>query len=157
MPYADPASAVARASQRRASRRHYATHRQSEIQRRMKYYRDHQKTENLKSVKRRSQRMAPERVLWWNARNRAKRDGLEFTLTLADTQVPMLCPVLGIPLKIGTGHATDGSPSVDRIEPSEGYTSDNVRIISHKANTIKSNATLSEIRLVLAYMEKPHG
>jgi hypothetical protein len=96
-------------------------------------------------------------VLWWNARNRAKAQGIEFTLSLEDVVVPELCPVLGIPLVIATGCAKDGSPSLDRIDPARGYVQGNVKVISHKANTIKSNATADEIRAVLAYVEAANG
>ena len=40
------------------------------------------------------------------------------------------------------------SPSIDRIDPSKGYTKDNVWVISRRANTIKSNATVDEVEKV---------
>lgn len=109
------------------------------------------------SVIRRSQKLPPEKVLWSNARNRAKAKNIEFTLRVDDITMPAVCPVLGIPLVIGTGYAKDGSPSLDRVNPAKGYTPDNVRVISHKANTIKSNASIQDLRLVLAYMERENG
>jgi hypothetical protein len=63
------------------------------------------------------------------------------------------CPVLGIPLIVGRGHARDTSPSLDRIDPTKGYVPGNVAVISHKANTMKSNATIDEIRALLRYLE----
>lgn len=56
-------------------------------------------------------------------------------------EIPVVCPILGIELEIGTGCFHDASPSIDRIRPGDGYTMDNVRIISWLANRIKSNVT----------------
>lgn len=93
-----------------------------------------------------------ERVMLINAKQRAKRFGLECTLTLADIKIPETCPVLGIPLIIGLTMRGDNSPSLDRFDNSKGYTPDNVRIISFRANIIKRDATLAEIERVAAYM-----
>lgn len=78
---------------------------------------------------------------------------VEFDLHLSDIVIPLVCPVLGIPLRVNHSVTGPNSPSVDRINPSGGYTKGNVTIISLKANTIKSNATIAEVRQVLAYME----
>ena len=105
----------------------------------------------------RSTKISIEKVLFNNAKMRAKAAGIEFSIQLADIVVPKFCPALGIELKVATEHAKDNSPSLDRIDCAKGYVPGNVAVISHKANTIKSNAGLSEIKLVLAYMEKQHG
>jgi hypothetical protein len=64
------------------------------------------------------------------------------------------CPVLGCELLFGgTGTIKDNSASIDRFDPTKGYTRDNVWIISDKANRMKSDATLEEIKRVYAYME----
>jgi hypothetical protein len=101
---------------------------------------------------------------WWRknristmltaAKTRAKQKGLPFDITGDDLVIPEICPVLGIPIKIGVGKCTPNSPSLDRFNSELGYVKGNVRIISHKANTIKSNATLSELKLVLKYLEQ---
>jgi len=87
-----------------------------------------------------------ERRLLNYARRNAKRRGEECTLRLSDIVIPERCPVLGFKLE-HTGHQ-DTSPSVDRIDSSKGYTPDNVWIISQRANRIKNNATLEEIKLL---------
>ena len=46
-----------------------------------------------------------------------------------------------------------GSPTLDRIVPSLGYVPGNVVVISHKANSIKSNATAAEIRAVADWLD----
>jgi len=90
-----------------------------------------------------------------NARARARRYGLEFSITLQDIKVPEFCPVFGFPLVVGSsgGFQTDASPSIDRIESSRGYTPDNVQVISWKANQIKGRATVEELEKVLYYMK----
>lgn len=88
---------------------------------------------------------------------RAKKKGIPFNLTLEDIVIPDNCPVLGIPLDragIGEKGARPDSPSIDRISPELGYTKGNVRIISHRANTLKANATLEEMELVLSDLRK---
>jgi hypothetical protein len=37
---------------------------------------------------------------------------------------------------------------VDRIDPNRGYIADNIWVISWKANRMKSNATLEELKLL---------
>jgi hypothetical protein len=84
-----------------------------------------------------------------NAKRRALKRGLEFNLTVSDLNLPLLCPLLKIPLRVSeSGHSDDNSPTLDRIDPSRGYVKGNVQIISKKANQIKSNAYLFEIELL---------
>lgn len=82
------------------------------------------------------------------ARSRAKHRGLPFDINPSDLTIPKFCPVMPwIELSLDENRWT--SPSIDRIDSSRGYTPDNVRIISNRANTIKSNATAEELRAVL--------
>lgn len=92
------------------------------------------------------------RYLLNQIRGRARRAGIPCDLTLEDIVIPEVCPVLGIPLVRGKGHSHAGSPSFDRFDPKLGYVKGNVRVISYRANTIKSDATVDELRRVLAYM-----
>lgn len=91
-----------------------------------------------------------------NARQRARRKHLPFNITLEDLlPVPSVCPVLGTPIVYGiassrAGKATQQSPSIDRIDNQQGYVHGNVRVISHRANMLKSNGTPEELRLVAA-------
>jgi hypothetical protein len=88
-------------------------------------------------------------------KKRAKEKGLEFTLELADIKIPSHCPMLGIPLYPTSGQAAHAnSPSLDRLDPRKGYTPENTAIISHRANTIKNNATPEELRLIADYTER---
>jgi hypothetical protein len=86
-------------------------------------------------------------------RHRAKREGRLCTINAADILVPEFCPVLGIKLQAGLGTPIDSSPSVDRFYNDEGYTSENIRVISHRANQLKRDATIDELQRVVAYMQ----
>lgn len=87
----------------------------------------------------------PEKWLYQTARNRAKKSQIPFDIELTDIHVPDMCPYLGIPITTNRGHGLhDGSPSVDRIDPSLGYIKGNVEVISYRANTLKNNGTASE-------------
>jgi hypothetical protein len=85
------------------------------------------------------------RVMVTAAKNRARVNSWDFDLKAEDLEIPEYCPILGIPILIVKGPKRDGSPSLDRLDSSRGYTGDNVWIISWKANRIKSNATLYEL------------
>lgn len=95
----------------------------------------------------------PEIDLFRTCKFRAKKKGLLFNLTKEDIVVPDLCPILGIPLFVKGNKVTENSPSIDRIDNSQGYIKGNIQIISYKANTMKSNATLNELKLLVNYLE----
>lgn len=88
------------------------------------------------------------------ARTRSLKHNVPFNITKEDIVIPTFCPVLGIPLQIGTGDKTDNSPSLDRIVPSKGYVIGNIEVMSDKANRIKTNASLEEIEKVVIYLRK---
>lgn len=90
--------------------------------------------------------------MWLAAKQRAKKAGLQFSLRLEDVVIPEVCPVLGTPFMRGRhGKTNPESPSLDRMFPERGYIPSNIRVISHKANTIKQNATTEELDKVLSY------
>lgn len=91
------------------------------------------------------------RRLFALAKARAKRLGVQFTITLEDVRIPRRCPALGIPLRVGSGFATYQSPTLDRLVAAMGYVPGNVAVISHRANTIKNNASVGEMESVANY------
>jgi len=99
----------------------------------------------------------PMYVAMARVKKRAKETGLPFNITDADLPVPEFCPVLGIRLEFNHGKGktgpTDSSPSVDRIRGHLGYTKGNVRVISNRANRLKSDATAEELRLIANDLE----
>ena len=92
-------------------------------------------------------RLTTEYNMWQNASNRAKRFNVPFDIEPADIIIPDFCPVLGIPLvrSIGKTH-TVNSPSLDRIIPERGYVKDNILVVSYRANTMKSDGTLEDLK-----------
>ncbi len=98
------------------------------------------------SSKKRYWETSQEQRLFNAARSRATRLGREFSITLSDIVIPSHCPVLGVELIERDGQY---SPSLDRIDSSKGYVPGNVRVTSYRANMLKNNATVEELRLVL--------
>jgi hypothetical protein len=99
----------------------------------------------------------PEGYMLVHVRNRARRRGVEFTITTADVFIPECCPVLGTPLRcstLGKPGGVDSSPSLDRINPRLGYVPGNVVVISHRANTIKNSGTAEEHEKIAAWMRR---
>ncbi len=86
---------------------------------------------------------------WNESKKRAKKLGLEFNLEISDIVIPDTCPILGIPLFYKGGPRTNNSPSVDRIDNTKGYVKENIWVISWRANHIKGNATLEELKLIV--------
>jgi hypothetical protein len=101
----------------------------------------------------------PRQKMVYAARNRARIGGLDCTITKDDIVIPETCPVLGIPLvaRVGAGRSNrdevENSPSLDRIDNSKGYVPSNIAVISMRANMIKNNATLAELKAIVAYIE----
>lgn len=103
---------------------------------------------------REDRRRNPLKHLLYDAKKRAKQKGLEFSLVAGDLTIPDVCPVLGIPLAVAMGgKRSASSPSLDRWDNTLGYTLQNTRVISLRANTLKNDATVPEMELVLAYMK----
>jgi hypothetical protein len=87
------------------------------------------------------------------AQKRAKHHRVPFSITKNDIVIPERCPVLGIVLKKGARFGHNNSPSLDRIKPELGYIPENVIVISHRANTLKSDGTLEEHEKVAQWMK----
>ncbi len=75
-------------------------------------------------------------VLFYRTKCRAKRVGLEFGLTLEWVEEQWKkqngsCRLTGIPLEFGRAATARNprSPSLDRIDSSRGYTTDNVELV----------------------------
>jgi hypothetical protein len=83
----------------------------------------------------------PAMRLYEYAKRRAIKRKRDFDILPEDLVVPAICPVLGTPMRV---------PSVDRINPLLGYVKGNVRVISHRANMLRNNATYEEMQAVLA-------
>lgn len=93
-----------------------------------------------------------------NARHRARAKRIVFNLRIGDLlPYPTVCPVLGITIDYAakrTPAAPDTSASLDRLDNNKGYTKENVRIISYRANRLKSDSSIQELRAIVEYMEQ---
>jgi hypothetical protein len=91
-------------------------------------------------------------------KSRARKRGIEFTITLADVPVPRDCPCCGRELQLRTGPIKKGpnaaSPSIDRINPARGYIPGNVSVICWRCNELKRDATIAELRTILSWLER---
>jgi hypothetical protein len=105
---------------------------------------------------RKDYRRDPIKKLLRDLKTRAKKEGVPFNLKRDDIVIPKVCPILGVKL-IAYGqefkNRSNNSATMDRIVPSLGYVRGNVQVISFRANRLKNNATLDEIRKIVAYME----
>lgn len=77
-----------------------------------------------------------------SAKQRANKKGLEFEITPGDIFIPEFCPILKKPLIKHTRYA----PSIDRIDSSKGYTKNNIWVISRRANLMKNDATIEDLK-----------
>jgi hypothetical protein len=95
-------------------------------------------------------------AMWSRAKYRAKQKGLDFTIEQGDINIPDKCPLLGILLEChrGKGSQQGNSPSLDRIDPTKGYTPDNIWVISNRANTLKNDASLQELQTLVENLQK---
>lgn len=85
-------------------------------------------------------------------RSKAKKTGIDFDIDASDIPLPKKCPVFGTELDL-TRTDRNNAPSVDRIDNRKGYIKGNVVVISTKANAMKREATLEDLRRLLEFYE----
>jgi hypothetical protein len=90
----------------------------------------------------------PKRSIIYRVRGGAKVRGIECDITESDLpEIPEYCPVLPwikLTYEVGKG-VSDSSLSLDRVDSTKGYVKGNIRFISHRANTLKRDATDEEL------------
>jgi len=103
----------------------------------------------------------PRRRLLACSRQSAKLKGLEHSLVLEDIQTPEVCPALGILLDYSIGVRVkkgkplpNGKATLDRIDNSRGYVPGNVITISWRANLLKRDASMEELRKLVDFYAK---
>lgn len=77
---------------------------------------------------------------------RSKEKGYDNDISIDDIIIPEECPVFHV--QFNSGSKAGGywnSPSIDRKDSSKGYTKDNIQVISMRANTMKSDASVEEL------------
>ncbi len=93
-----------------------------------------------------------EKALFKSARSGAMKRGLEFSITLNDIVIPERCPIFGFVLSLDGKRST--SASIDRIDNLKGYIPGNVVVVSLKANHVKSDCTIDELRRLVKFYER---
>lgn len=104
----------------------------------------------LRVTRRRWADANPIKAMLQGARARAKKLDVPFDLVATDIQIPDVCPVLRIPLARFGG---DFAPTIDRIRGDLGYVKGNVVVVSFRANRIKNDASIEELRKVVVFYE----
>lgn len=91
--------------------------------------------------------------MYHNAKRRAKELGIPFDIKSKDIKIPSHCPILGI--ELGQENFRDSAASLDRIHPELGYTKDNIKVISLKANRIKAEGSAEVHERIADYIRNP--
>lgn len=95
----------------------------------------------------------PHRTWIRHFKNKVRARGIEYNLTAEDFKVPEKCPILGISLAFTTKRS-DCTPSMDRIDNTKGYVKGNVIIVSWRANRLKSDASIEELKKLTKFYSK---
>jgi hypothetical protein len=131
---------------------------QGNIYSKKSYLKNSQKNSEKRKIDYRNNDKRYKYMMLKRAEKRALEKDVPFKLTMDDIDIPIYCPILKVKLEIGkTSGPDDFSPSLDRIIPELGYVPGNVKIISMRANRIKTNATIEDIKNVLLYLKEHYS
>jgi hypothetical protein len=67
------------------------------------------------------------------------------------------CPIFGQEISLSEARGNPWCAELDRLRPDLGYVKGNVRFLSRKANSYKSNMTLEEAEKIYLWMEKEYA
>jgi len=84
-------------------------------------------------------------------RGNKRRQRTELSVEYYKTLIVDTCPLLNVKLTYSNfeGRTPDNYATLDKIDPNRGYVEGNVQIVSFRANTLKSNATLEELKMIV--------
>jgi hypothetical protein len=86
-------------------------------------------------------------------KHRSKKNNLDFNLDRSDFPEFPVCPIFNTDLTYNPDEKDIyKKASVDRIDPTKGYTKDNIKIISYKANMLKNDSSIEVLQRLLDYM-----
>ena len=96
---------------------------------------------------------------FWVRRNRLqKTERIKLPIEYYSTLYVTHCPLLGIELTY-TNYKQQRTPdnyaTLDRVDSTKGYTLGNVQILSFRANTLKGDATLEELKQIVQNWKNP--
>jgi len=84
--------------------------------------------------------------LYFLAKQRASQKNIKFDIDVDDIFIPEFCPILNLKLRKNHKGWSPDAPTLDRIIPEKGYVKGNIKVISGKANVMKNNASLNELK-----------
>ena len=94
--------------------------------------------------------------LWYGAKLRARKSGIEFTLPRSDVAEWLrtgLCQVTGLRLEVRCIFPASAlSPSLDRIDPRFGYVTGNVRLVCWIYNRAKGHGSDADVQMLVEAM-----
>lgn len=93
----------------------------------------------------------------WAARAVKHPKRRHLTMEMVLKILPDKCPLLGVDLSYdlyGTSITPANYATMDRIDPRKEYEVDNIHIVSRRANTIKNDATLEELEMIVGNLKK---
>lgn len=142
--------------QKKKAREYAKNYREKNIEKAREYAREKyaKNKDKHKEWNRRRKHDNPAKWLLWIATSRAKKNSIEISISEEDIIVPEVCPILGIKIAPNDGAVCSSSLSLDRKDPSKGYVPGNVFVISHRANNLKRDMTISQLKALLKYMEE---
>jgi len=112
------------------------------------------KEQRKKSTTKHGKYYTHEHKMWRKCKGHAKERGIFFDINFEDIIIPEYCPIFtDLKLEINKGHPRPNSPSIDRFDSSKGYTKDNISVISYRANAIKNDASLEELKALVSWLE----
>jgi hypothetical protein len=97
------------------------------------------------------------KTLYKHAKYRAAKDKIPFLISedeILELIGSGVCPVLGIVYDLGSRTTSDKCASLEKFHPEKGYVDGNCFVISYRANRLKSDATLDELRKVVSWVEE---
>lgn len=89
-----------------------------------------------------------EKRMYNRTKFRAKKFNREFSISLEDIVFPTHCPIFGRPFIYGDH---DWTYSIDRIDNSKGYIKGNIVIVSNKANRLKNDASIDDLKKIVEF------
>lgn len=155
MPYKD------KKKQEEYNKTYLESHREIAAERSRKHYQANKEQHKKNSVKRRrkweewAKINNPKLLMMRRTKNSATARKIECTITVDDFEIPNVCPILLLPLKMNPGNPKKDSPSIDRIDNSKGYVPGNVKVISYSANRMKSSMSKEDIERLWKYVSNP--
>lgn len=111
----------------------------------------------MKEYKRKYKSKA-KRIVWYKKQQCAEK-GIPFDLdgTWAYKRLSKGCELTGIPFELDVdGSISLYSPSIDRIDPTKGYTKDNCRLILNSLNCFKGTGTDEHIFQIAEALLNPY-